>query len=183
MKQIWLLISLLVLFISQQSHAALLVEPYAGLHVNSRYGYGDISKDGSITGSAYGARVGTQHFGLMFGLSGKKASFTLQDIDLGTLETSTLGVFVGYDMPLLFRFWFEYMFSGTGTWSDDDDNAKLNISQGSTFGIGYKTLPFVSFNLEVSLLKFNESIGDTVTNKIDAHATLFMLSISVPLTF
>lgn len=182
MKSIILLLVFSLLAISAQ--AGTLIEPYAGLHVNSTSTNNSCSTDctKAISGSAVGGRLAFQNLGLMVGLNGKRAWHNFEDLSdsLGDAETTTLGFFVGYDFPVLLRVWAEYVFSGSSTWKENSD-LTWKVDTGSTLGIGYKAFPFVSFNLEIGSLKFNEQDNNGTASDIDYSLNTYMLSISFPL--
>lgn len=185
MKNLILILTLTL--ITTTAQAGTLLEPYAGLHVNSR-GTNNLSScsvncNGAVSGSAVGGRLGFQNMGVMLGLNGKRAWYNIEDISdsQGDGVTTTLGFFVGYDFPILLRVWAEYVFSGSTTWEDNSD-LSWNVDNGTTLGLGYKVFPFVSLNLELGSLKFNEQDNDGVSTDIDYKLDTYMLSISIPLS-
>lgn len=184
MKNFILLCALIVF--SSTAQAGFLLEPYVGMHLNSTFKDNDSTTcttcDGSISGIALGGRAGFQNLGFMFGVSGKRVSYNLENSTQGNLATTTLGLFAGYDFPILLRVWGEYIVSGTGAYDDDSANTKLNVQNGTNLGLGYKISPFISLNLEVGNLHFNEYTNDTTSGKVDVDFNTYMLGISFPLT-
>lgn len=173
-----------LLFYTEKSQASFLLEPYAGMMLNSTYevttGTG---VEGDISGSAVGARVGFTQLGFSAGLNGQRANVTLEP-ETGTDSDYTftrMGFFVGYDFPMMLRVWGEYVFSLEGVDDDDTDN-KIKEGSGTAIGIGYKVLPFVSVNLEManmSTTKFESASGEI---DYDASFTQYILSVSLPLS-
>ena len=184
MKNFLLLFSLTLFAFSSPAQAGFLLEPYMGMHLNSSYTDNDCASDcsKSISGIAIGGRAGFQNLGFMFGVSGKRVSYDVEDATSGDLATTTIGVFPGYDFPILLRVWGEYILSGTGAWDDSSSNQELNVASGTTLGVGYKIFPFISLNLEVGSIKFDETTYDGGSNEIDTDFNTYMLGISVPLS-
>lgn len=185
MKNFALLFVLVAFGFSSSAKAGFLLEPYLGIHVNSTYVNNDCSSncDGSLSGTALGGRAGFQQLGFMFGVSGKRATFEVEDSTQGDLTTTTLGLFVGYDFPIMLRVWGEYLLTGTGVYTDDASNTQLNAGSGTTLGIGYKAFPFVSLNLEIGSINFNELTSDTVSSQsMNTDFSTYLLSVSIPLS-
>ncbi|MBT4793206.1 MAG: hypothetical protein HON90_16660, partial [Halobacteriovoraceae bacterium] len=92
-----------------------------------------------------------------------------------------LSFFVGYDFPMMLRVWGEYVFSMSG---EDDDNSsnKLIGGSGTVLGIGYKVVPFVSLNFEISNLATDEFENATSTTSNDISYTSYLLGISFPIS-
>lgn len=184
MKNLALLFVLVAMTFSSNAKAGFLLEPYMGMHFNSSYTDNDCVSDcdKSISGVAIGGRAGFQNLGFMFGVSGKRVSYDVEDSTDGDLATTTIGVFAGYDFPILLRVWGEYILSGTGAWNDSSTNQELNVASGTTLGIGYKIFPFISLNLEIGSLNFDEYTSDSGDGTVDVDFNTYMLGISVPLS-
>lgn len=186
MKNLILLFVLIAFVFSSKAQAGFLLEPYAGMHLNSTFKDNSSTTcttcNGSISGVALGGRAGFQNLGFMFGVSGKRVSYDVEDSTEGKLATTTIGVFAGYDFPILIRVWGEYILSGTGAYDDSTNNQKLNVASGTTLGIGYKIFPFISLNLEVGSLHFDEATYDGGSSSVDVDYNTYMLGISVPLS-
>lgn len=184
MKNLILLFSITLFAFTSTAQAGFLLEPYMGMHFNSTYKDNDCSGncDGSISGIAIGGRAGFQNLGFMFGVSGKRVSYDVEDSTQGDLATTTIGVFAGYDFPILLRVWGEYILSGTGAYDDSSSNQELNVGSGTTLGVGYKIFPFISLNLEIGSLNFDETTYDGGSNKIDTDLNTYMVGISVPIS-
>lgn len=165
------------------AQAGTLLEPYAGMTFGSNYSSSDIS-DGEISGTVVGARLGFQQLGFMVGVDGRRSSFELKPKS-GTDSEYTfnqLGFFVGYDFPILLRFWLSSVISLEGQDNENSSN-KLTGGSGTVLGIGYKVMPFVSINFEYSATKttgFESSIED-LDQTLDYKT--YLLSISLPLSF
>mgnify|MGYP003688564919 CR=1 FL=1 len=93
-----------------------------------------------------------------------------------------LGFFVGYELPMMVRFWGTYIFSMEGI-DDDDTEIKVLDGSGMVFGVGFKVMPFISLNFEISNLataKRETTVGEA---DYDADYSAYTLGISLPLNF
>ena len=183
-----LLIASLFLFASS-AQAGFLLEPYAGLSFGSGENSATIKTEYDYNAPMLGARAGYQYLGLMFGLD---YSMGMDQKTAGSTVTadvsqSTLGLFVGYNLPVMLRAWAAYYLNTSleveaGTSVGDEFNGK-----GYGLGVGFTGLPFVSLNLEYRMMTFDEykdkSAGSTATlsgaSEIDFNQIL--LSVSLPL--
>lgn len=161
--------------------AALLLEPYLGFRIS-----GDLDNnttdDVSYNGAVYGGRVGYQLLGIMGGIDYSMSSYDL-DFKSGSTTTtrgsssSNLGLFVGYNAPILVRAWATYFLSNK---LDFDGPSKLDGS-GYALGAGFTGLPFVSLNVEYRAISYDDSESGKVSPSQDAKEILF--SVSLPFTF
>ncbi len=185
-KSFVLVIAMISLFYySEKANAGFLVEPYLGTYLSSTY-EGDSNAEGDLTGTAVGARVGFQNLGLMLGLDGRRHTWT-SDPDDGTdgseLSGTSLGLFVGYDFPILLRVWAEYIFSNTLDETDGDEDEYYE-GGGTLFGLGYKVLPFVSVNLEMGTFTTSKAKDGTTGTEFDfdLENKTYLLSVSFPIS-
>lgn len=172
-----LLLVIIGAFMAMPANAAFLIEPYLGTHFNSTSDDGDTA----ITGTAMGARLGYQSLGLMLGLNYKSADLEF-DPDSGSssdIDHTHYGLFVGYEFPILVRAWAEYVIGGG---AESDSGAEYDSVSGTQVGFGYTGLPFISINLEVGNLKYEEGTYGSL-DLDDSEISTYMLSISLPLTF
>jgi hypothetical protein len=182
-KGLVLIVAMITMFFyAEKSEAAFLLEPYAGLNVSSTYQVGT-QTEGTLSGSSVGARVGFTQLGLMLGLNGQRGTYTLSPATGSDSDFTftKMGFFVGYDFPVMLRIWGEYVFSYEGVDVDNTDNKRTEGS-GTTFGFGYKIIPFVSLNLEVSNLSTAKYKTATAEVDSDVDYTQYMLSVSLPLS-
>lgn len=166
--------------------ASLLLEPYLGYRVSGDLDNGT-SADLSYNGIAYGARVGYQMLGIMGGVDYSMSSFDMdiQDgADTSTLATSSsnLGLFVGYNAPILVRAWATYFLSNK---LDFDSIATEYSGSGYALGVGFTGLPFVSLNLEYRALSFDEQTEASTTSALNPSedASEILFTVSLPFTF
>lgn len=182
MKKSFLLLMAMVslFYYSEKANAGLLLEPFAGMEVSST---GDANgTDVDITGSAVGARLGFQNLGFMFGLDARRNSWNLEaDSSDGDFTFTQLGLFVGYDFPIMLRVWGNYVFSLNG---EDEGKNKYTEGSGLVLGLGYKVIPFVSVNFEMSNTKTTKYKSDTSGNEgdLDYKYSSYLLSVSFPLS-
>ena len=173
MKRLIVLFSLLI---SSFASAGILIEPQLGYIISSKFSgtttvnSGNFSANDSYSGMTYGGRLGYQMLGVMGGINYHHMSGTGTDKTVTpNVEYDTsrddLGVFIGYNAPILVRAWFAYNFS-----------AKLNVDQTTTqtnkgdylkgtsteFGIGYAGLPFLSINFIYRMYDFTKYHDSTV---------------------
>ncbi len=181
-KNLVLLLALISIFYqATKVQAGTLLEPYVGTLLSSTGEFN--SDDLDITGTTVGARVGFQQMGVMLGLDGRRTSANFEDSDSDSDYTITqLGLFAGYDFPVMVRVWGTYVFSVEGV-DDDDTDTKITSGSGTTFGVGYKFFPFLSANLEMSNLKTSKYETELLGEQdLDGDYTIYTLSISLPLS-
>lgn len=171
MKKFILAIVAMSLFTTAQ--ASFLIEPYLGMHFNSEIESGSFDDD--LSGIGMGARVGWQNLGLQLGLNYKMASFDFDNSN--DADYSHMGLFVGYEFPVLIRVWAEYILSSE---LDFDGGAKYEDASGTTLGFGYTGLPFVALNFEITNVSYSEANGNSLSTDLDLNS--YMLSISLPFT-
>jgi hypothetical protein len=170
----------MAIFMSASASASLLIEPHVGYNV---YGNGDTTTATiSYNGAQYGGRLGMQYFGLMGGLDYTKSSFTYKTLSSGVStnydeKRDQLGVFVGYNLPILLRAWVGYNFSDKVT---DKSDGSWESGNGMEFGIGFTGLPFLSINMEYRTSTYNKADTGVISPKNETKEVV--LSISAPFT-
>lgn len=183
-KSIILVIAMIFFFqLSQKASAAFYLEPFAGVILNSKYK--STVDEGTLSGSQVGARIGWTNMGLSLGLDGRRSAMKLETETIG-LEDSDYtatqsGFFIGYEFPILFRVWANYVFSSEASDNDDSSN-KFKGGGGYNFGIGYKPLPFISINLEMFTLNYKtyeNALGET---NVDFKSSGMLLGVSIPVS-
>ncbi|MBH48855.1 MAG: hypothetical protein CME71_11870 [Halobacteriovorax sp.] len=187
-----LLIASLFLFASS-AQAGLLVEPYVGINLASGENGASPKTEYDQTAPFLGARLGYQTFGFMFGLDytkGMEGDFeTKFGSTTSTVDSaqSTMGAFIGYNLPVMFRVWGAYYFdttleqkSGTGT-GDEISGSGLGL------GAGFTGLPFVSVNIEYRMMTMDEfkdkatGVTSTLSGTSEIDYNQILLSVSLPL--
>jgi len=193
-----LLLSILFSLLLTSAQASFLIEPYLGFSIA---GDGDTQVAGanydlSYSSPTIGARAGYQMLGFMAGIDYSMQTFDLESKSGNTtrkdgFKKNQLGVFVGYELPILLRAWATYYLSA-GLDGDDAPATGQNFSSNDEFsggsgyalGVGFTGLPFVSINLEYRQLsydKFERSTNSLVGYGEDADLSEVMLSVSLPL--
>lgn len=176
----------LILMTTQMASAALLIEPYIGHKIITDGEQG--STEYETNGLAFGGRLGYQQLGLMGGIDFNTSSFDLKTTtSTATTESDAssndLGLFVGYNAPILVRAWATYFLSST---LDFKDSANTEYKgSGYALGLGYTGFPFLSVNFEYRQKTFEEADSDSGSSSLgtDADINEILLSVSLPLTF
>lgn len=172
-----LVVLILSVFSMKKADAGILLEPYFGIHpFSSEFSSGSNSND--ISGTAFGARAGWQTLGLMFGGNYKTGSFKNDDNGSDVDSYTHTGVFIGYNFPIMIRFWAEYILSSN---VEFEGGTELEKGTGTTFGFGYTGFPFVSINLEMTKVDGYENAATGNDSNIEVSTT--MLSLSFPFNF
>ncbi|AUN98112.1 hypothetical protein DOM21_10705 [Bacteriovorax stolpii] len=175
-----------VVFLSAQTaSASLLIEPHIGYNLSGSGDAGGVEYD--YNGPQLGARIGWQNLGLMLGLDYTRSSYEQEAKNsAGTVKTdmtrNEIGVFAGYNFPILLRAWGAYYFSNT-TKSDNSINTK---HKGNTkeLGVGFTGLPFLSLNLMYRMVNFDEYESSAGSGSLNPERDFkeIVLGVSLPLT-
>ena len=170
-----LLLSFLIFSLSTQ--ASLLFEPFAGMSVGSTGELGGTEAD--LSGSVVGARLGYQNMGFMLGLDARNHSFNA-DSDSGDsdLTGTTIGGFIGYELPIMFRFYAGMVLSGS---FEGESDTEYTEASGSFVGIGYKALPFISLNFEMYNASTAKIKSGSTEIDYDGDYNFYYLTVSIPL--
>jgi hypothetical protein len=180
----------LILGYSNQSQAALLIEPVVGFNVGTKF---DLKFDdfpaqnenfSGGKGGAFGGRLGYQNFGFQLGLDYLKSSIDMNSSYFKTnISLSEWAGFVGYEFPLFVRVYAGYIFSANGsTKKAASESVDLSKGTGSKLGVGFTGLPFVDINFEYRTGTINQmSYGGTDYDTEIRYSSL-MLGLSVPFT-
>lgn len=156
------LVALAIIVTATTANASILIEPHVGYVASG----GDSSFSGadySYTGPQYGARLGLKHLGLMGGFAYTHSTFSNKKTALGISLTAKqkqdeMGVFVGYNAPILIRAWLGYFFSTKNTYTDNGHGANGLFYKGNTteIGLGFTPLPLLSLNVSYRMLSFDK---------------------------
>lgn len=185
-------ITLLLAFVlsySSQSQAGLLIEPVVG------YSWGKLNSEATGTwveedtqglkGTSYGGRLGYQNFGFQLGVDYLASNMVYGSED-EKFKTSEFGAFVGYELPVLFRVYAGYVFSGTGTLvgEDGEDDTDLKSGSGPKVGIGLTLLPFLDMNIEYRSITYKtneDALAPLLSGTdIDFNYNAIMIGFSLP---
>lgn len=186
MKKSLILIAAMIFFfqLSEKSHAAFYLEPFAGINITSEYE--SRLEEGELTGNQIGGRIGFKNLGFSLGLDARRSSFELEaDNSSGGGNDYTgnqVGFFVGYEFPILLRVWANYIFTGQAT-DDDDDDFEISEANGFNLGAGFKILPLISLNIEYFNLNYDKvENGSSSTSNLDIESSGLILGVSIPLS-
>ncbi len=169
---------------SISANASLLIEPHVGYIVSGSTTIS--STDFKYSGPQYGARLGYQMLGVMGGLAYAHSTYSLKETTSGATTSNDnkrdeLGVFVGYNAPIMLRAWVGYYFSSKAT-----ETASSDWESGSTteIGLGFTPLPLISINLAYRMLSYDkQSVSgteSTISPKYDPKE--IVLGVSLPFT-
>lgn len=163
------------LFFGVQGHAGLLIEPYLG--VGTVASTADVLEDGvnvedpdDETARSLGSKIGYSFLLLSAGID-------YEMLGSGQDKITNTSAFVGFELPILLRFWGEYVLSSN---FKDDDDLDIDFKNGYGLGVGFTGLPLVSLNLEVQTLNYEYQTGGY---NIDLGLAVTTFSVSFPLDF
>ena len=153
------LLCLLTAFISTSATAGFLIDPYIGTgQYKSTADLPSLEESETITAS--GARVGYSFLLFSAGVDYQMASVDGSD-------TTNTSIFVGVDMPILVRAWAEVFIS-----SDVEGDAEFK--DGTSIGLGFTGLPFVSLNVELQNINYE---AELLAAKYDVKTAATVFSI------
>jgi hypothetical protein len=160
-----------------KAQADLLLEPYLGYHM-STYSMTGL-KDFKSNGLSLGGRVGYQQMGFMIGGDYMTGKWTTDQTPSQDGTPSKLGVFVGYNFPVMLRVYGVYNFQDDlhSSVSGGSDTYK---GTGAKLGVGFTGLPFVSINLEYMTTTYTKNNAGSLPS--DMNANTYGLTVSVPFT-
>lgn len=180
MKNIFKLLSLVLLLSTASAQAGVLVEPIIGLNFNHKLeGNGEDFKG---LGGAWGGRLGYQNYGFQLGLDYLSSSTDMDEKELkNNFKSQDWAAFIGFEFPILVRVYAGYIFSSNGEVGlKSGGKAKLEGGSGTKIGIGFTGLPFVDINVEYRRGTYDDvKLGGTKGKDMDFSAT--MISLSLPL--
>lgn len=181
----------LLAFITIQSHASLLLEPY----LNYNFGSGDRgTSEYSTSGPSFGGKIGYQNLGLMLGLDASMGSTDMEvKSPAGTtnydMDNTRIGLFAGYDFPVLLRAWVGYFFKNSLEFSKTYNGiASGDMYNGSAIelGVGFTPLPLLSVNIGYRMNTWDEyeaASGTTTSLTDNVEINEIFVGVSLPLTF
>lgn len=172
--------------IPSKAKASLLIEPHIGyiLAGNADYNGADVS----YNGPEYGARLGGQWLGFMAGLDYAHSTFTAKltstlvngEIDK---KRDNIGVFAGYNLPILLRGWVTYYFSSKTSNTQTNSlgtSGQFTKGSGTELGLGFTGLPFLSINLVYRMSTQDENQSGALTPEMETKE--IMIGVSAPFT-
>lgn len=169
-----------VLF-TNTSFASLLLEPHVGYNISGSGTNGGLKLE--YTGPQLGARVGYQNLGFMTGLDYTNSSGDVDATLLGVkttqqYNTNDLGIFVGYNFPILLRVWGTYYFGNTMKLKSSNIEYSGNTKE---LGVGFTALPFLSVNAMYRMVTHDEIKTGSVTGSLNDYTyNEIVLGVSLP---
>ena len=150
---------------SQQSKASFLIDPYIGYKLAwDTATESNVEVDVTRNGVMYGARAGYQFLGFMAGVEYGMGSGMTWDIAAAAAagitatkfdyDSTYMGIFVGYELPIMLRAWATYYFDVN--W--DFEGAGSRELTAIAIGVGFTGLPFVSLNAEYRMNTFDSKL-------------------------
>lgn len=161
--------------------ASLLIEPHLSYNI---YATGENDNvDTSYNGPQYGLKLGYQYFGLMVGMDYRKSNFETKFESNNVtsrheMKRDEIGIFAGYEFPILVRGWVGYYFSNKTKFKEVDAEYKGSTTE---LGVGFTTLPFLSVNFMYRMVKLDELSSSSLTVPAKSDANEFVVGISLPL--
>ncbi|MBX3022159.1 MAG: outer membrane beta-barrel protein [Bdellovibrionales bacterium] len=172
-----LLSALAIGFAAPKAQAAILLEPYLGYHTGK---YDSGSREYDLSGLNFGARLGYQNLGLQLGLDYMTGAWTVKTDPSLDAEPSDLGLFVGYQFPVMMRVYGVYNLQSKNKAKSSAGSSTLEGS-GIKLGVGFTSLPLVAVNLEYRSSTYTKVDGNSLSK--NAKDNTYGLTVSLPLTF
>lgn len=158
---------------AHQAQAMFMIEPYLNIVASGEYEQ-DATGTTDLSGMVYGARLGASMLGLMGGI--EYMGGKVEDDNNDEFKPADIGVFVGYELPILLRVYGTYFVKSK--WTVDDSDFE---GTGVKVGVGYTGLPFVSVNVEYGTWDHGDIDGATAPTGTALKSKLVMVGISLPL--
>lgn len=173
MKNFKIFLTALTLFFGvTQTANAIYVEPFLGYAVSGEAGSNNDDYSG---GPLLGARLGA---GLMgFFIAGEYeigSGLTIDSNPSRDVDTTNLGISVGYEFPILVRVYGTYFIK-----SELEFSGAEYEGTGTKIGVGYTGLPFVAINFELNEFTYDKLNGNDISSNFDA--SYYAINISIPL--
>ncbi|MCB0390247.1 MAG: hypothetical protein KDD58_03095 [Bdellovibrionales bacterium] len=176
---------LLLVSFSHSAHAGFLIEPFLDFAVSGDADDGT-PPTGDLSSTMYGLRIGMSTLGFIYGveyaMGTYEEKYSVSGINVTVDGNSTdMGVFVGYEFPIMLRVWLSYYLQTKLSLDDAIDTEATG--SGTKIGVGYTGLPYISINLEMLTRSYDEydtSLGSGTIDPEHKH-TAYLLGISLPL--
>lgn len=161
------LLGLMLLF-SLHSFAGISIEPIIGYNLGSKLQVENGKDYSGGKGIGYGGKFAFENdksHGLAFGLDYLKSDIDISNLDQN-VKTDDFGLYIGYKLPALLKFYGEYIFSSSGDTEAEGRHRNL-AGTGWKLGVGTTIIPFIDMNLDYRKISYD---------KIDLSAVMFSLS-------
>lgn len=186
MKKILILVCLFSIY--SNAKASVFIEPFAGTILNGEIKDNlstcTINCTDDVSGSQYGLRFGLDYFGFLLGLDYRMGTYSLKEADIDIKQTGSTGLLVGYELPILIRFWYVHGLASSLEASAGSADITYSTKSSQVIGIGYTGLPLISINFEM-ISENLDQIDNSLSGKSDSDIDLTssVLSVSFPFSF
>ena len=202
----WAMVIIFLLPFSVQG--SLVLEPYLGqiLSLSSAsQTESSVQYTRKLDGLLYGGRVGYGLLGFSAGIDYAQSSFDAEITaplsqvttwrSQGTSIVSSVsgryfGLFVGYDLPMLFRAWATFFPSVRYEFGNGDPiEGQKDLWKGTGFsiGLGFYVLPLISLNYDLRSFNFDEKFQNSTQSTKDLskeyESVEHLVSLGVPFSF
>jgi hypothetical protein len=171
MKHLIGALAALLLVVGAESQASFLIEPYLGYHMGKFEVSGN--KD-DAKGTSYGGRLGFSQLGFQFGADYMGGNWDIDSSPKFKASASNLGVFVGYDFPILLRVYGSYFFDSKLKDSSTFEGNMIRL------GVGFSPIPLLDINLEYLMGKYDKLNGSSLPS--EAKLNMLGVTVSIPFT-
>lgn len=163
-------------FVSTSAFADLFIEPWVGYEGGS-YKLG--AAGGAIQGSNIGVRLGAKELGFSVGPEYSFAFLTEKPTSGQDLsqDSQDLGLFVGFNLPVMFRFYGSYFLTTT---AKVEATTGTYTGTGYRLGVGFTSLPFVVLNVEYISRDYSRISGSKISGG-DLTNSSICFNVSLPL--
>ena len=165
-------------FTAPRAHAGLYLEPYASYATGS---WSESSTNQNMNGLTYGARVAYSFpLGFQLGADVSSGNWTDNSTPSYNVQPTDLGIYAGYDFPILVHVWLTYDVSSQLKYTQ---NSSSDTFKGSAFklGIGFKVLPLLSINFDYEMGTYNKDNNNNTNAYGNLTDKMFMVGLSIPL--
>ena len=152
---------------------AFMIEPFVGYETGD-YEQGSASED--IDGVNLGLRLGGDTLGFMYGVEYQMGKLVVDSTIPVDADTTDLGIYVGYEFPILIRAYATYYIKHD---ADMEIGGDLEGSGGMKLGVSYTGLPFIVLNFEMMSRSFDEQGGASLATDIETDT--MMVGVGLPL--
>jgi hypothetical protein len=159
------------------SNASILVEPYLGFDTG-HWTAGTASS--SMSGTTFGGRLGYQELGFMAGLDYMTGHWTDNATPSDTWTPSDLGLFVGFNFPVMLRVYGVYGISSRLSGSNSNGSNDIKGSD-LKLGVGFTMFPLISINVEYIAGTYTKDDSGTIKDNLSDK--MLGVTVSLPLTF
>ncbi len=150
------------------------IEPYVG------YETGKVESTGSdedVKGMTFGGKLGYSQLGLALGVDYMKGDLKIESSPSVDFDTTDMGAFIQYTFPILLKVSGTYFLSSE---AEIGTGGELK-GKGYKIGAGFTGFPFITLNLDMINVNYDEIEGSNVNPDIDRKT--YMLSVGLPFNF